>query len=995
MALSTLPDGRVPVVLSAHAEELLGADARAILHYLDRGPDVHAVAATLLRTRRLRRHRAVLRVADLDELADGLRALSADEDHPLVARSSQSSTGRTAFVFPGQGSQWPSMGAEAYRRSPQYRAEVDRCAAAFAATGEGSPLPYLTADRDDGDWSQVQIQAAQFTHAAGLARVWRSCGITPDIVVGHSLGEVAAAYLAGTITLVDAAAVVIARAKVVDSLPGNYGMAALGTTFEEAQRLCATIDGWLEVSAVNSESSVVVSGHRAAVEALAAAAAERGLFARRLDVTYPGHTSALEPLRAEFEALLPRCRFTAGAVEFIGSATADVVPAGTDFVDYWYRNLRTTVRFDRAVAVARARGASRFVELSAHPSLLFALGDLVADGADGSPATVGSGQRGEPWPDTVSAAIVRAAVTDPGYRWTDLVDAGVSVLPGFPNAPMRAVRLWAAPKPPAPVAGITVADERWIPATGAGSGDTVRRIAVVELAGPVGTLGDRLRSAARRHRCVQPAAPNEADVVVAVAPVLDHLDAVLAAHQIATLIDAGLLDYADTAGPACKTLCLVTVGGEHVRPEEPVALPAQAALAAMHRSIGFERPEQSYRRLDLPSWEIGDATAAAALDAVLGDAQDMAVRDGDSGPTTYVRTVTESAEAAVPWSLDDGVLDNVVITGGTGTVGLHFARYLAARGARRIVLISRAGINDATRAELLRQGSAETEIVAARCDLTCAQQTATVARAHGGDGATLLIHAAGAATFAERDGITGAAFADTAAAKVNGFARMIDNWPLRHGARIMVCSSVSGVWGGRGHGAYSAANRMIDVMAGQLRAKGQHCAAVRYGLWQGDPRRGSGIAEGAGVASIERSGLLAMAPDTAIAASLCEHRGDPLVMTADPERLRVFLDDHTAGETPSETAGLDEAASVADRAMAELAAVLKLDANTIDPEMSLLDLGLDSLLALDLRKRLMRATGTKVALATLLGGITARGLITSLNDPTGSPRTEKVETTRD
>lgn len=990
MSISRLPDGRVPVVLSAHADELIGADAEAILRYLDRGPDVDAVAGTLLRTRRLRRHRAVLRAADLDELADGLRALSAGEDHPLVARSSESSPARTAFVLPGQGNQWPSMGEEAYRRSPQYRAEVDRCAAAFVAAGEPSPLPYLIADTDGGTWPQVQIQAAQFTHAAGLARVWQHCGIVPDIAVGHSLGEVAAAYLADTITLADAAAVVIARAKVVDSLAGDYGMAALGTDVEGAQHLIAAIEGWLEVSAVNSASSVVVSGHSAAVAALVAAAAERGLFARRLDVTYPGHTSALEPLRDDLVALLPRGRFTTGTAEFIGSATAATVGAGTDFVDYWYRNLRNTVRFDGAAAAAHQRGAARFVELSAHPSLLFALGDLFADAT-----IVGSGQRGEPFADAVSAAIVAAAVSDPGYRWADLVHASGPVLPGFPNAPMRAVRLWATPRPLAPVAGLTVADERWAPAARAAVGDAVRRIAVVELAGPTGALADRLRDAVQHHPRAQPVAPPEADIVVAVAPVLDHPDAELAAQEIAKLIDAGLLDYVDAAGPDCATVCLVTVGGEQVRPDEPVALPAQTALAAMHRSVGLERPDQRFTRLDLPTWEIDDTTAAAAIDAVLGDAQEAAVRDGGGGPATYARTVTESVEAATPWPLDGDVLDNVVITGGSGTVGLHFARYLADRGARRIVLLSRSGIDDATVAELARLGSRDAEIVSAQCDLTSAEQVSAAACKYGGDGATLLIHAAGAATFAEHDAITGAAFAETAAAKVTGFVRMMDRWPLRPAARIVACSSMSGVWGGRGHGAYSAANRLLDVTAGQLRAKGQHCVAVRYGLWAGDPRRGSGIADGAGVANIERAGLLPMAPEMAVAASLCDHRGDPLLMSADAERLRMFLDTDTVSEPASHAGELDADAGVAERVLAELAAVLKLDATAIDPQMSLLDLGLDSLLALDLRNRLLRATGTKVALTTLLGGVTGSELINSLDDPTGSARTEKVDTTRD
>ncbi|MDQ2638640.1 MAG: phosphopantetheine-binding protein, partial [Actinomycetota bacterium] len=176
---------------------------------------------------------------------------------------------------------------------------------------------------------------------------------------------------------------------------------------------------------------------------------------------------------------------------------------------------------------------------------------------------------------------------------------------------------------------------------------------------------------------------------------------------------------------------------------------------------------------------------------------------------------------------------------------------------------------------------------------------------------------------------------------------------------------------------------------------GQRCVAVRYGLWQGDPRRGSGIADGAGVANIERSGLMPMVPEVAVAASLCDYPADPLLMSADTERLRVFLDNQTVSEPQPSTAELDAGADVADRVLRALAAVLTLDATAIDPEASLLDLGVDSLLALDLRSRLLRSTGTKVALATLLGGITARELIDSLDYPTGSARTEKVETTRD
>ncbi|MGV0606037.1 mycobactin polyketide synthase MbtD [Mycolicibacterium sp. XJ1904] len=972
------PDGRVPVVLSAHAEELLAADAEAILRYLDREPDVAAVASTLLRTRRIRRHRAVVRAADTAELAEGLRAIADGGTHPLTARSSQSTAARTVFVFPGQGNQWPSMGADAYRRSAVYRTHVDQCAAAFVAAGEPSPLPYLTAETNGGSWSQTQIQSAQFTHAVALAQMWRSCGIAPDLVVGHSLGEVAAAYVAGSIALPDAAAVVIARARAVERLSGDYGMAALGVSLADAERLIESTQGWLEVSAVNAAASVAVAGERAAISALVATATEHGLFARELDVNYPGHTSALERVREDLLAMLPDTEFGDAPVEFIGSTTADVVPAGTAFTSYWYQNLRSTVRFDRAVAAAGRRGATAYIEMSAHPALLFALGDLLADE---DPLVIGSGHRDLSAIDALSTSIATAAVANPEFRWADLVDVTAHPqLRGFPNAPMRAVRLWAQPQPLAPIYGLTVAHEKW-DATAARSDQIARRVAVVELAGPRGPLGEQLRSALRDNGSDM-VEPSDAELVVAVAPLLDHPDAERAAHDISQLVGEGLLDYVDASGPHCGAVCLVTVGGEHVQPGEPVALPAQTALAAMHRSLGFERPEQAFRHLDLPSWEPDNTLTAAAVSALLSGGDEVAVRDDGSGPTVFLRSVAEAMEPAPSWLSAPGAFDDVVITGGNGAVALHFARYLAAHGARRIVLLSRRGVDAATKAELAATAPG-LDVVAPRCDITSAEEVAAAAEEFGGDGASLLIHAAGAAAFADRDELTSETFAEAAAAKIGGLARAAELWPMRGDGRILVCSSVSGVWGGRAHAAYSAANRMLDVMAGQLRAKGQHCVAARYGLW-----RGSGIADADEVTKIERSGLLAMSPDAAVEASLRDHGEDPLLFSADQARLRVFLESRTAEHTETAVATAEPAGDTTAVVTSELGAVLNVEASSIDLETSLLDLGVDSLLALDLRKRLQRATGHKVSLAVLLGGVTGGELIADLDS---KERSEKVD----
>lgn len=988
---AALPDGRTPVLLSAHAEDLIGADAAAILRYLDSRPGASpgAVAATLRSTRRLRRHRAVVRAADRDELAAGLQALAEGAEHPLVTRAPggvavSGSRGRIAFVFPGQGSQWPSMGVQAYDRLPAYRAEVDRCAAEFLAAGAASPLDYLLAEPDSGavtnDFSQVQIQGAQFVHGVALARVWRACGVLPDITVGHSLGEIGAAYVAGSITLPEAVAVVIARATVLDRLTGPYRVAVLGIAPDEAAKVVAETPGWLELSVVNSPSSVAVSGDTDAVAAAVATVTGRGSFAKEIEMWFPAHTTALDSAHVELESLLPKSQFSESPVQFIGSATAEVVAAGTDFTDYWYTNLRSTVRFDRAVETAARRGARIFVELSAHPALLFAMGDLLDEAPEltGGPVLmVGSGRRDEPVTERLSTNIVSVAMADPGYRWDDVANEDAAQLRDFPFAPMRAEHLWATPQPLPPVAGLTVRVEQWVETTRHVTPAGHRRVAVLDLSDGRGPA-DALRQAVEEAAGATAAEPTEADLLVVVAPISEHVDTVSAAEALSGRIDAGLLDYVGAITPETRDVWLVTVGGEQVGDER--LRPEAAALAAMHRSLGYEHPDQSFRHLDLTTIPLDAAAAAAAVTAMLTGTRDVALRDNGSGPTVWHRELRDDTSDARSWTTESGIFDEVVITGGAGAVGLHYARHLAEQGARRIVLLSRSGLDEERLADLADVAVAGAEILAPRCDLTDpAQIAATIAELELGP-ASLVIHAAASATLAPGRDLTGATVRDTFAAKVSGLANLTAAWPLRPDARIVLCSSVSGLWGGHGHAAYSAANRLLDALGGQLRADGRHCTAVRWGLWSGD-----GIIDSAEISRVERSGLRAMAPDLAVEAGLRDYPTDPLVFAADAERLRTFL-----GSTDERVVAVEDtieetgpgAADATGAMRIALGSVLKLDdTSALDFDASLLDLGVDSLLAIDLRKKLKKATGRSVPLATILGGATAAELIEHLERP--------------
>lgn len=972
MSAGRLPDGRVAVPLSAHHEALVSATARDILGHLQRNPsEPGQVAAQLVRTRRLRRHRAIVRAGDRDELAAGLQAVADDRDHPLVARSAGRAGARTAFVFPGQGSQWPGMGGEAYRLLPVYRAEADRLTEAFLAAGLTSPLPFLTADTDGEPVSQYDLQAAQFVHSVALAAVWRSCGIVPDLTVGHSLGEVAAAYVAETVTLVDAVTVLAARAAAIEAIPGDNGVAVLGVDATEAAELIAATGGWLELSAVNAQNSVAVSGERSAVAAIAAAARARGRFAKELAMSFPAHTTAMETQREQLVRRLPTSVFADSPVQFVGSATGQLVRAGTEFGAYWYANLRNTIRFDQAVQTAIGLGAGVYVELSAHPSLLFAVEDGIERVGAAAAVLVGSGHRDESVPDRLSANIVTAAAADPAYRWGDLLTGEPEPLFGFPGAPMRAEHLWAEPEPLPVAPGLTVTTETWRQRRPRRvSAKVSRRVAVIE-SGSGTAISRSLRQAIDRRADLSVAGAADADLAIVVAPTFAGADAAGCVNELSGAIDTGLLGYADTFGPRCRDVWLVTVGAENVTAEDPAPDLGQAGVAALHRCIGFEHPDQSFHHLDLPA---GATDALGAVDVMVDGAGELALRrDGQ----VYERTLGDDTSTAPPWDLSSGTLDNVVITGGSGAIGLSFARFLAARGARRIVLLSRRGAGPAPLDNL------GAEIIAPACDLRDPRQLAATVAEFAGGPASLIIHAAGTATFANRADITGAALADMAGAKIIGLEALTRTWPIRDDARILLCSSVTGVWGGKGVGGYAAANRMLDVMAARLRADGRNCTAVRFGLWEG-----SGIVDAAEIARVERTGLRQMKPELAVEASLCDFPRDPLVLAADRDRMRMFL-----GEKPVEKPGEADTgagpASMAppDAVRTQLAAVLDVDAAALDLDSPLFDLGVDSLLALDLRKRLKRMTGHTVPLATLLGGITGADLIAGLS--------EKVNTSSD
>ena len=641
------------------------------------------------------------------------------------------------------------------------------------------------------------------------------------------------------------------------------------------------------------------------------------------------------------------------------------VGSDADFSRYWYESLCSTVRFDRAVVAAQKCGADAFIEMSAHPSLLFPLNELINDD---SAVIVGSGHRDGPIIEVLSANIATAAIADPNYPWSDALPATPRPpLREFPNAPMRSVHLWAAPEPTTnkaadPGTSLTIAVEDWQQAELSTPAGAARcGIAIV---GDAGAPVVQQLTAAAMRRGYESATPADAEIVAVVAPALHQLDAAEAVEQMAGRADAGLPDYEAIIGPRCRTVWLITAGGELVVTGDPGPRPAQAALAAMHRSVGFEFGDQAFGSLDLAVGEVDQQTAAAALDVLLGDAGVMALRNGDGELCRYRRTLREHQDSATTRPLDAATLENVVVTGGSGAIGMQYAKYCIERGARSIILLSRNGVEPEALSQLI--GRHHVEVHAPLCDITDRVAVADVAAEYAGTGTILVDPHRG-----NRHGVP----------------------PFRahRGGRGRGVRRESGGPGGTCRRMAAAAGMPDSGLLVGIRCLGRPWPRRVRGV-EPDPRRagraaacdGSGLhGDSMGIVAGRRSGRQQLrspapsvrgssrcGPSRRCRASLGRYADDPLIFDADFDRLRVFFDSQgipmpfdlpdgsrrcvaahtTSGHVP-----------LAEVVRAELAATLHLgDSVSIDATASLIDLGLDSLLALDLRRRLRRTVGTRL-----------------------------------
>lgn len=1017
MSSFRLPNGAIPILLTSDTPELIPVDAANLLAYLGNHPEVtpQQIAAMLFRTRVARKHRVLAMVRNREEMVEALRIVIDGREHPLVIRSETAATARRyAYVFPGQGSQRPGMGRRWYDSVPAYRAEAERCAQVFAEYAGQSPLSYLLDEHFPALEDATTVQPALFTQMAGLAAMWRSLGIAPTVTIGHSQGEVAAAYVSGRMTLEDAVRVIALRARAADEFgAGEYAMAVLAADRETCEDLLARCSGWAQLSVVNSPGMQGISGEREAVQSIVDTCGARDIFARMIPVRYPAHTGLINRLHDELLAgarrELAAPHFLDSEIACLGATLGGPMSPDQPVGQYWFWNLRNTVRFDKAMAAARPFDIDTYIELAEHPTLQLAIQEnLAALDAEGASLVVGTSTRTDDDLTEFTQNVMRSALHDLDYSWDRLATPSAGPpplpLPDFPNTPMNEVTLWmpyeqglspAARRAPAgtPVAAQPqpaldrpsprLLTENWVrlsrrslvPPRAIGIIDHTG--AAAQLAGALAVAAGDIGATARTLSVDEMRTAAEGlDTCVILLPPTPGQDA---ADSVSALVSffaergwwpgavSGVTDY-----------WLVTVGGEAVLADDPPPDPAHAGASAGFRCVGATYPGTRFRHLDIP-----DATGTGPADAVAiiaalhtAEESELALRGG----ALYAKRVADYDATAT----DTHHPDHVLIVGGTGKLGLEFCEHFAHRGARQITLLNRSG-ETATVAERLRsiRAATGTEVRVTACDLDDAAAVAALGTSTAPAG--LIVHAAVEYSGIELQDITAVAVDRALQAKVVGIERILGAFPRSQGCRVVLCSSISASVGGRGLALYAAGNRMLDAMAHRFRAEGLDCVSVQWGHWRVH-------LEESGSAMLAGLGVVPMRPADALAVDVTGLRQNAIVAAFDLDRARSVLDacgrgsllsqlsSAAPGRLESPIAPAEGQAGLSQRLVHLLAQAIGADsAEMIDTGTPMVAIGLDSLQALEFRRRVKMELNHDLEVADLLGGASIAEVLAKLD----------------
>jgi phthiocerol/phenolphthiocerol synthesis type-I polyketide synthase B len=805
------------------------------------------VAAALTRARSVHDRFATVCSRDRGGAVAGLRALAAGSSAPgLVGVHEGSCRPGVVFVFSGQGSQWPGMARQLLTDEPVFAAAVAALEPDFVEQVGFSLLQVLREGAAvTGD---ARVQPVLMGLQLALTQLWRHHGVEPDAVVGHSMGEVTAAVVAGALSPAEGLRVIAIRSRLMSQLAGQGAVALLSLDPEGTAEL---IGGYpdVEVAGYVSPRHTVVAGPPPEVDAVIAAVTASNRFARRVNMEVASHTALMDPVLAEMRTALGEVACRPPVIPFLSTV---IDPARTPVfdADYWVANVRTPVHFSRAVTAA-GRDHGTFIEISPHPTMSQAISATLAaladpDGGDRHFDVVGTLER-----DTDDTVTFRTNVNATYTRYPPRSEHAPDAFVELPATPWQHSRYWFdAPRrggvdrgaawAGAP-AGVVPAEwfcELTWPAQPAAEVDERSAGRWLVIGSPA--LGARIGADSTGPAEVTVLRPGELpETRGALVELLDGVTHVLYAPEPTAPIDpvsahtlfgtARRLALAAVEIPDAPKLFLLTRNAQPITAGDR-ANPVQAVLWGLGRTLALEHPEIWGAVVDVDE-TVPDEIAARW---VFGESQQSSGEDQivyRAGVRHVARLRPARAPACRPVTLDP--TRSYLVVGATGNIGPHLIGQLADMGAATVVAVSR---NPGNRLDDLAAGLAERGItlVTAAADAADEGSLTPLFDRFGTDlpplgGIYVAAFAGGPVTLADMTDDDVVAMFTPKIDAVSVLHKLSLGHPVDH---FVLFSSISGVLGSRWLAHYAATTTYLDALAFARRAAGLPATAINWGLWK-------------------------------------------------------------------------------------------------------------------------------------------------------------------
>ncbi len=446
----------VPLVISGKGEAALRAQAARLGMWLSARPelDVVDVAGALATTRAHLDSRAVVFGRDRDELLDRLTAV-ADAGTGADIVTGTIVSGQTAFLFTGQGAQHVGMGGDLYSAFPAFATALDDlCAHLDPLLGRSLREVMFTDSAgvlDRTEWTQPAL----FAFEVALYRLLESLGTAPDVLAGHSIGELAAAHVAGVLSLPDACTLVAARGRLMGELPEGGAMLAVAVDEARANDIIAGLDGRVSLAAVNAPAAAVLSGDTGTIDAIERDLAAEGVQTTRLRVSHAFHSARMDPMLEEFRTIAEGLTYHSPRVPLVSTVTGQLADDSITTPEYWVRQVRATVRFAPGIDTLLASGVRRFVEVGPHAVLSAATDQCLAahPAIESSTSIVATSRRSNSQVPQLLSALAQLHVTGGAVDWQALLSAPAERRTPLPTYAFQHQRFWLHPSPVATSGG--------------------------------------------------------------------------------------------------------------------------------------------------------------------------------------------------------------------------------------------------------------------------------------------------------------------------------------------------------------------------------------------------------------------------------------------------------------------------------------------------------------------------------------------------------------